>query len=156
MAGRRVLVIDNAHRTAASLSAAGIVSPITGKRLNRPLLIDQLLADAFSIYPSIEQFLGASFFRHRKVLRLLQSAEEQQHWKERVSTGDYSKYLGSLNYPRFASDEPWFGGFGLGSKGALQAPFASKQLIDNLEKGRPIHPEFDVCRRSLWQQPQSA
>ena len=45
---------------------------------------------------------------------------------------------------------------GLGSKGALQAPFASKQLIANLEKGRPIHPEFDVCRKSLWQQPQSA
>jgi glycine/D-amino acid oxidase-like deaminating enzyme len=84
MAGRRVLVIDNALRTAASLSAAGIVSPITGKR-------------------------------------------------SRIAIFN-----------------------GLGSKGALQAPFASKQLIDNLEKGRPIHPEFDVCRRSLWQQPQSA
>jgi glycine oxidase len=39
---------------------------------------------------------------------------------------------------------------GLGSKGALQAPFASRQLIDNLEKSLPIHPEFDVCRKSLW------
>jgi glycine oxidase len=332
MAGKRVLVIDNAHRTAASLSAAGIINPITGKRLNRPLLIDQLLADAFSIYPSIEQFLGASFFRRRTVLRLLQSAEEQQQWKERFSTGGYSKYLGSLDCPRFSPDEAWFGGFeilmaaqldvpmlvrhtrrtlaaadalvesefdyreislsslsvqwkrytakavifcegykltenpffravqlspakgelltlrapdfnddrmiqrgkwlfrssagevkagttytwdrldesptrsareeiersirgfagfdfeviahtagvrpvirvdnrpvigthpkdcriavfnGLGSKGALQAPFASRQLIDNLEKGRPIHPEFDVCRKSLWRQPQN-
>jgi glycine/D-amino acid oxidase-like deaminating enzyme len=39
---------------------------------------------------------------------------------------------------------------GLGSKGALQAPFAANQLIAYLEKGTPVHPEFDVCRKSLW------
>ena len=39
---------------------------------------------------------------------------------------------------------------GLGSKGVLQAPFASIQLIGSLERGEPIHPDFDVCRKSLW------
>jgi glycine oxidase len=39
---------------------------------------------------------------------------------------------------------------GLGSKGVLQAPFASRQLIGSLERGEPIHPDFDVCRKSLW------
>ena len=43
MQRKRVLVIDNAHRTAASMAAAGIMNPITGKRLNRPFLVDQLL-----------------------------------------------------------------------------------------------------------------
>jgi glycine/D-amino acid oxidase-like deaminating enzyme len=333
MARIKVLVIDNAHRTAASIAAAGIINPITGTRLNRPFLIDQLLANAFAIYPSIEEFLGTSFFQRRIVLRLLQSAEEQHHWIKRVLTGDYARYLGSVECPRFLSDCPWFGGFeiamagqvdiptfvrhtrnalaasdslaecefefgemrlsdvsvqwrqytakavifcegykltenpffkpiqlnpakgecltlrapeftddriiqrgkwlfrtslgevkagttytwdrldesptqagrdeietairgfadfnfevtahsagvrpvirvdnrpvlgthpdnrrvaifnGLGSKGALQAPFASKQLIDNLEQGLMIHPEFDVCRKSLWQQRRSA
>ena len=39
---------------------------------------------------------------------------------------------------------------GLGSKGVLQAPFAARQLIGYLERGEQIHPEFDVCRKSLW------
>jgi glycine oxidase len=39
---------------------------------------------------------------------------------------------------------------GLGSKGALQAPFAANQLIAYLETGTLVHPEFDVCRKSLW------
>jgi glycine oxidase len=39
---------------------------------------------------------------------------------------------------------------GLGAKGVLQAPFAARQLIAYLEEGEPIHPGFDVCRKSLW------
>jgi len=122
MARKKVLVIDNAHRTAASLAAAGIINPITGKRLNRPFLVDQLLADAFSIYPSIEQFLGTTFFRRRKVLRLLQSAEEQKQWTERLSTTDYAKYLGSIECPFFAFDCPWFGGFEIKMAGQVDVP----------------------------------
>jgi len=36
------------------------------------------------------------------------------------------------------------------AKGVLQAPFATTQLIGSLERGEPIHPDFDVCRKSLW------
>jgi glycine oxidase len=39
---------------------------------------------------------------------------------------------------------------GLGSKGALQAPFAAQQLVAALEEGAPIRPEINVCRPSLW------
>jgi 2-polyprenyl-6-methoxyphenol hydroxylase-like FAD-dependent oxidoreductase len=51
MQGRNVLVIDNAHQTSASLAAVGIMNPITGKRLNRSHLVDQLLQSAFDTYP---------------------------------------------------------------------------------------------------------
>src|SRR5580704_8111533 len=88
MERKDVLVIDNAHRTAASLSAAGIMNPITGKRLNRPFLIDRLLENAFAVYPSVERHLEISFFRRRKVLRLLRSADEQSQWKERLASAD--------------------------------------------------------------------
>jgi glycine oxidase len=39
---------------------------------------------------------------------------------------------------------------GLGSKGALQAPFAAQELVSALEEGKPILKEIDVCRPSLW------
>jgi glycine/D-amino acid oxidase-like deaminating enzyme len=119
MEGKNVLVIDNGHRTAASLSAAGIMNPITGKRLNRPLLVDRLLQDAFTIYPLVEQFLGSTFFRRRKVLRLLQSAEEQCQWKAHLASGEYAKYLGSIDCSRTTASENWFGGFEIVLAGQL-------------------------------------
>jgi glycine/D-amino acid oxidase-like deaminating enzyme len=39
---------------------------------------------------------------------------------------------------------------GLGSKGALQSPFAAQELVSALEEGKPILQEIDVCRPSLW------
>jgi glycine/D-amino acid oxidase-like deaminating enzyme len=39
---------------------------------------------------------------------------------------------------------------GLGSKGALQAPFAAQELVSALEEGKPIPKEIDLCRPSLW------
>jgi glycine oxidase len=142
--GKNVLVIDNAHRTAASLSAAGIMNPITGKRLNRPLLVDRLLEDAFTIYPSIERFLGGSFFRRRKVLRLLQSANELDQWKERLASGEYAKYLGSIDCPRFPSVEAWFGGFEIASAGQLDVPAFIRLARDRFAAaGRLVECEFD-------------
>ncbi len=150
MARKKILVIDNAHRTAASLAAAGIINPITGKRLNRPFLIDQLLADAFTTYPSIEQFLGASFFQRKTVLRLLQSADEQAHWKERLSAGDYAKYLGLIECPRFSSNSPWFGGFEIAMAGQLDVPTFVRQTRNALATRDSLaETEFDYHELSL-------
>jgi glycine oxidase len=144
MRRKEVLVIDNAHRTAASLSAAGIMNPITGKRLNRPTLIDRLLQDSFKTYPLIERFLGASFFRRRKVLRLLQSAGEHLHWQERLSSGDYAKYLGSPDCPQWPSVDGWFGGFEIALAGQLEVAAFIRRARDKLTaNGRLIESEFN-------------
>src|SRR3984893_6607518 len=144
MGRKNVLVVDNAHRTAASLSAAGIMNPITGKRLNRPFLIDRLLEVAFSTYPSIEQFLGASFFRRRKVLRLLQSAGELRQWNGRLASGDYAKYLGSIDCPRFPSMKNWFGSFEIALAGQLDVGTFIRCARDMLaETSQLVESEFE-------------
>jgi glycine oxidase len=144
MEGKNVLVIDNGHRTAASLSAAGIMNPITGKRLNRPLLVDRLLQEAFTIYPLVEQFLGSSFFRRRKVLRLLQSAEEQRQWNTHLESGDYAKYLGSIDCSRITASEKWFGGFEIALAGQLDvATFIWRARDRFAAAGQLDESEFD-------------
>jgi glycine/D-amino acid oxidase-like deaminating enzyme len=144
MGRKKVLVVDNAHRTAASLSAAGIMNPITGKRLNRPFLIDRLLENAFTIYPSIEQFLGISFFRRRSVLRLLQSADELDQWKQRVASGDYRKYLGLTGSPSFASAAPWFGSLEITAGGQLDVATLVRSTRERFaETGHLVDGEFD-------------
>jgi glycine oxidase len=144
MEGKDVLVIDNAHRTAASLSAAGIMNPITGKRLNRPFMIDCLLENAFRVYPAIERHLDLSFFRRRTVLRLLRSADEQNQWQERLASGEYTKYLGAIDCPRFPAAEPWFGGFEIARAGQLDVAVFIRSARDKFAAAdRLVESEFN-------------
>src|ERR1700736_4578205 len=141
MQRKRVLVIDNAHRTAASLAAAGIMNPITGKRLNRPFLVDQLLQIAFTTYPRLEQFLGAAIFQPRHVLRILRSEDESHQWKHRLASGEYAKYLSSTIVSSADGFEKEFGGFEIAQAGLLDIPgfvgktrdrlFSARKLIEN-------------------------
>ncbi len=95
--GRSVVVADDAHRTAASLAAAGIINPITGRRLNRPHLISPLLERAFDAYPRMEMQVGSRFFERCEVRRLLLTAEEAVHWSRRRESPEYGAHLGAAD-----------------------------------------------------------
>src|SRR5260221_5007335 len=95
--GRSFIVVDDQHRSAASKAASGIINPITGKRLNRPALIGELIKEAFSTYPRIEQLLGASLFARRDVLRLVIDEEEQQRWEAKRQLPEYEPYVNPAN-----------------------------------------------------------
>ena len=121
MRSRKFIIIDDAHASAASKSAAGIINPITGKRLNRPLLIDEMLQSAFEFYPQAERLLGHRFFYSRKVLRLLQSVEEQRCWTRRLATGEYHRYVAD-QIPSCSIKGYEFGGFEIGRAAQLDVP----------------------------------
>jgi glycine/D-amino acid oxidase-like deaminating enzyme len=91
--GRTVAVVDENHRHAASLAAAGIINPVTGKRLNRPERLDEYLACAFSFYPRLEHELGARFFERRSILRLLESAADKERWDRQRAQPEFRPYL---------------------------------------------------------------
>jgi glycine/D-amino acid oxidase-like deaminating enzyme len=92
--GRSFVVVDDQHRSAASKAAGGIINPITGKRLNRPALIGELLREAFLTYPRIETLLGGvNLFAQRDVLRLFLDDEEQQRWETKRQLSEYNQYV---------------------------------------------------------------
>ena len=91
--GRPFVVVDDDHRTAASKAAGGIINPITGKRLNRPSLIGELLHEAFSTYPVIERLLGTPLFTRRNVLRLFIDGVEQRRWEAKRQLPEYEQYV---------------------------------------------------------------
>ncbi|MBV8214841.1 MAG: FAD-binding oxidoreductase [Verrucomicrobia bacterium] len=91
--GRSFVVVDDHHRTAASKAAGGIINPITGKRLNRPSLIGDLLREAFSTYTMIERLLGAPLFARRRVLRLFIDGIEQRRWEAKQQLPEYEQYV---------------------------------------------------------------
>jgi glycine oxidase len=91
--GKSFIVVDDNHLGAASKVAAGIINPITGKRLNRPTLIGEFLREAFSTYPAIERLLGTPIFAQRKVLRLFTDETERQRWDLKRPLPEYQQYV---------------------------------------------------------------
>jgi glycine oxidase len=126
--GRSFIVVDDQHRSAASKAAGGIINPITGKRLNRPALIGELIKEAFSTYPRIERLLGASLFARRDVLRLFIDEEEQQRWEARRQLPEYEPYVNPANpeVPPYLKDTQ--GGFEI----TVAAQLDIRQLISRL------------------------
>jgi glycine/D-amino acid oxidase-like deaminating enzyme len=121
--GRKILVVDDGHRTAASQVAAGIINPITGKRLNRPLLVDALLRDAFEVYPRLESRLNARFFARRVVRRILASADEARYWARRRQLDEYRPYLASPGqFEELPDLKAPFGAFAIQSAAQLNVP----------------------------------
>jgi glycine/D-amino acid oxidase-like deaminating enzyme len=146
MQEKNVVVVDDTHRTSASLAAAGIMNPITGKRLNRPYLVDRLLEIAFDTYPRIERFLGAPIFQRRKVLRLLKSEDESRWWQRRLASGEYAKYLASTRVCDAGLIENKYGAFEIAQAGLLDVPGLVGKTRDLLlSRMRLIESTFDYA-----------
>ena len=123
--GRSFVVVDDDHRTAASKAAGGIINPITGKRLNRPGLIGDLLQDAFSTYPMIERLVGAPLFARRNVVRLFTDGIEERRWQAKRHLAEHQQYV-SLTYPEVPANlASTHGGFEIAVAGQLNI----RQLI---------------------------
>jgi glycine/D-amino acid oxidase-like deaminating enzyme len=75
-AGISFVIADRGHASAATSAAAGIINPITGRRLVKSWRIDVLLPAARAVYREIEAVLGVTLWRDMRVRRLF--AEERE------------------------------------------------------------------------------
>ncbi len=74
---RSVMLLDRGEPTTASRIAAGLMTPITGKRFAKSWDWELFYAEAVQFYREIESKTGATFFEEVRMLRLFQSAEER-------------------------------------------------------------------------------
>ncbi|MCZ2101913.1 MAG: FAD-binding oxidoreductase [Chitinophagales bacterium] len=91
--GLEVLVIDNHHQSAASLVAAGIVNPITGKKYVKSWRIDEFLPAALDIYDEIGELLGIECYTRANILRTLEKIEDENSWLGRTKDDLYAAYM---------------------------------------------------------------
>jgi glycine oxidase len=81
--GWRVLVVDRDELHTSSKVAAGIVTPISGKRVARSWRVDDFLPAARDFYARTEKELGETFYRSVPYVRMLQSSDERRRWQEK-------------------------------------------------------------------------
>ncbi|RRB06381.1 NAD(P)/FAD-dependent oxidoreductase [Larkinella rosea] len=75
--GKKVVLVNSPKRPSASLAAAGIFNPLTGKKLVRTWKADQLFPFLKTFYGSLEQELGIRFLHTTTIYRPYRSVEEQ-------------------------------------------------------------------------------
>jgi len=91
--GKTIYVLDNHHLNSSSKVAAGIINPVTGRRVVKSWLIDDLIPFAKKTYLSIEEQLGIKIFHERNVVRVLFSIKDENKWLEKTGDESVSKYV---------------------------------------------------------------
>jgi glycine/D-amino acid oxidase-like deaminating enzyme len=106
-AGISFVIIDESKPNTASKVAAGLINPVTGKRLVKSWLIDELIPWSIQTYGEIDQELGISSLKETSIIDFFPTPEARVTFLERQSQdGRYlslpeqdSDWQGVFNYP---------------------------------------------------------
>lgn len=90
--GLPFVLVDRGEPVTSSKIAAGLVTPITGMRLNLSWRYAQLEAEAAALYQAVEAQLGGRFFHRVDCLRLFRDAEQAALWQRRSLQAELASY----------------------------------------------------------------
>lgn len=96
--GLSCLIINDRSSHSASQIAAGILNPITGKRLSKNNLIRAYLEFAINFYTHCENNFSSSFFTKREFIRLFKDIDEAKILEKKIKDPDFKTYIPHL-YP---------------------------------------------------------
>src|SRR5690606_21078249 len=77
-AGLSVMLVDRCEQVTASGIAAGLLTPVTGRRMVRAEIFDQQFAAASEFYRSVERLTGTSCFADVAMVRLFRDEQERK------------------------------------------------------------------------------
>lgn len=106
------LIVDPNESGTCSKIAAGLVTPITGKRVKPSWRVDELLPVALALYRRVEKLLSGEFYHERPLVRLFKEAREVEWWSGRADEPGLEQWVdanASLVDPTLVHSE--FGGF---------------------------------------------
>ena len=83
--GRTVVLYDSEPPVTSSRIAAGLMTPITGKRLAKSWRWDDLRPAAERFYRSVEAETGATFFHPRPIVRLFTDDKERRRFADHAA-----------------------------------------------------------------------
>jgi glycine oxidase len=118
--GQRVLVIDHEKGGSSSRIAAGLITPVTGKRLAKSWRWDELYSAAVAFYRALEAETGEAFFLQRPALRLFADETERDEFARRAA-GMLSGLVRETGDIPSTFDAP-LGGFAMPSAARLDVP----------------------------------
>ena len=104
-AGRDFLIFDAGLEGATSRMAAGIVNPITGRRVVKTWRVDELLPLAATAYRSLGKTLGVTVWREMRIRRAFRDETERKFFAERQARKELEPFVEASDAEGF-----WIGG----------------------------------------------
>ncbi|MEO5570827.1 MAG: FAD-dependent oxidoreductase [Bacteroidia bacterium] len=92
-AGKKILVIDEDKTFTSSKIAAGIIVPITGRRMVKTWKADTLIPFAKKIYHELETEFNEKIFYDLLLLELFSSSKNRNDWVARSAEQGFEKYI---------------------------------------------------------------
>lgn len=110
--GSAFVIVDPDEKQTCSKIAAGLVTPITGKRVKPSWRVDELLPVARERYRKVEKLLAGEFYRERPLVRLFREPREVEWWRGRAGEAGLDHWV-DLGAPLVdaAQFHAEFGGF---------------------------------------------
>ena len=110
--GQNILIIDNFTEGGASKIAAGVVNPVTGRRIVKSWRIDNFLPFAKKTYQSIENQYNIKIWNDINIIKTLKNAEDENEWLLRSSWADYQPFCTPSVFLPFQDKIKPFYGYG--------------------------------------------
>jgi glycine/D-amino acid oxidase-like deaminating enzyme len=121
-AGLDVAVVDRGDSDTASRAAAGLVTPVTGKRVVKSWRLDALLPAAVAFYRRIEVAIGDRVYFQTPMVRLFAADRERAVYESRAET----EFRGLTREPDPPLNPDWLSGrldgFEMPTTGRLDVP----------------------------------
>jgi glycine/D-amino acid oxidase-like deaminating enzyme len=141
-AGQKVCIISDSTLPSSSQVAAGIYNPVTGKRLSKTWMLDEISEFLEHFYRNLEGELSAKFLHEKPIYRPFRSIAEQNDFTARTAEYNMGDYIQTktkgLQNPYL--HEP-FGGLVTSHSGWLDIP----DFLKNISKTLTIRDEvFEV------------
>ena len=100
-AGQNITLVDHPSQKAASLAAAGIINPITGKRIAKTKSYELYFKYAKTFYQNLENELGKSFFFLRTIQRNFKDKKEKEIINRKIHELEYSPFIKDVKTDNF-------------------------------------------------------
>lgn len=97
---KTITIVDQDHENCASLAAAGMINPITGKRLVLSQRCEELLPYAKTVYLDLEKQFNKRFFESKDIIRLFSTELELSEWEKKSQQTHLKKYYGKKQPPK--------------------------------------------------------
>lgn len=97
--GKTLTIVDEGHNNCSSLAAAGMVNPITGKRLVLSQRCEELLPYAKDVYVKLEKQFQRKFFESKNIIRLFRNDDELREWEKKSEQTHLKQYYGKRQAP---------------------------------------------------------
>ena len=87
-ANKSFFVVDRHDPTSSSRVAAGIINPVTGRRIVKTWMIDTLLPFALSAYKTLGDELNIQTIAQKNIIDLFPSAQMRVAFRDRINEDD--------------------------------------------------------------------